>query len=78
MTYFKILYKKLADVLGIMLLFIGFVLAFLPHVFHSRIGLNEATAHTKHVATGIILVVLGLAILIYNNNALRPLFRKKI
>lgn len=62
--------KKILDVIGTILLFIGFLLAFLPHAFHSRIGLSEQT-HLKHVTTGIILVLTALGILIYNNKALK-------
>lgn len=63
-------HKKILDVIGTILLFIGFLLAFLPHAFHARIGLSEQT-HLKHVITGIILVLIALGILIYNNKALK-------
>jgi nitrate reductase gamma subunit len=66
--------KSLLDFIGILLLFIGFVLAFLPHAFHASIGLNDSVSHTKHVITGLILVVLALAVLIYNNQALKKIF----
>lgn len=66
--------NKLLDVLGTILLFIGFVLAFLPHAAHTAIGLDNDTSHTKHVITGIILVILALAILVYNNKALKKIF----
>ena len=62
--------KKIIDIIGTILLFIGFLLAFLPHAFHAKIGLSEQT-HLKHVVTGIILAVAALGILIYNNNALK-------
>jgi len=62
--------KKSLDAIGTILLFIGMFLAFLPHAFHARVGLGEET-HTKHIVSGLILMVLGLGILIYNNNALR-------
>ncbi len=62
--------KKIIDVIGTILLFIGFLLAFLPHAFHARIGLSEQT-HLRHVITGMILVIAGLGILIYNNKALK-------
>ncbi len=64
-------YKKLINILGTMLLFIGFVLAFLPHAFHHKIGLNDNTPHLRHVVYGIILVIISLGILVYNNKALR-------
>jgi len=62
-------YKKLIDIAGTLLLFIGMSLAFLPHAFHSRVGLSEQT-HLKHVITGIVVVLIALGILIYNNKAL--------
>ena len=62
--------KKIIDTVGTILLFIGFLLAFLPHAFHAKIGLSEQT-HLKHVITGMILVIIALAILIYNNKALK-------
>lgn len=67
-------HHKSIDIIGTILLFIGFILAFLPHAFHSRIGLDDSVSHTKHVITGIVLVVLALAVLVYNNNALRKIF----
>ena len=63
--------NKLIDVIGTILLFIGMSLAFLPHALHAAIGLDEKTPHLKHVVTGIILVVVALGILIYNNKALK-------
>ena len=65
--------NRIVNVLGTMLLFIGFVLAFLPHALHTRIGLDDSVSHTKHVITGIILVVLALAVLVYNNKALKKI-----
>ena len=62
--------KKLIDIAGTILLFMGFSLAFLPHAFHARIGLSEQT-HIKHVITGIAIVIAALAILVYNNKALK-------
>ncbi len=67
---------KIIDIIGTALLLIGFILAFLPHAFHSRIGLEDVS-HTSHVVTGIILVILAVSILIYNNKSLK-LPRKKI
>ena len=69
--------KKLIDAFATLLLFIGFVLAFLPHAFHSRIGLGDDTSHLKHVISGIVIVIFALGILIYNNDALNFKFRKK-
>lgn len=61
--------KKLVDVAGTILLFIGMSLAFLPHALHEKAGLEE-TSHIVHVIVGIFLVLIGLGILIYNNKAL--------
>lgn len=63
--------KRLFDIIGTMLLFIGFFLAFLPHALHVKAGLDEGTSHLNHVITGIVLVLTALGILIYNNKALK-------
>ena len=67
-------HHKIIDLIGTIFLLIGFILAFLPHAFHGKIGLNDSISHIKHVVTGIIMVVLALAILVYNNKALRKIF----
>ena len=64
-------HNKVIDIIGTILLLIGFFLAFLPHAVHLAVGLDNGTAHTKHVVYGMVLVVIALGILIYNNNALR-------
>lgn len=61
--------NKLIDVLGTILLLIGFFFAFLPHALHTKIGLEESTSHAKHVIAGIIIVIVALLILIFNNRA---------
>ena len=63
--------KKIFDVIGTIMLFIGFFLAFLPHAVHVSAGLEDGTSHLNHVIIGIILVIIALVILIYNNNALK-------
>ena len=68
-------YKKLIDVAGTVLLFIGFSLAFLPHAVHAAVGLGDES-HLSHVIGGLALVVVSLGILIYNSKALKD-FRKK-
>ena len=69
-------HSKLADIFATAILFAGMFLAFLPHVFHSKVGLVEDT-HIKHVVYGLVLIVLGLGILVYNNNALGILKKGK-
>ena len=64
-------HSKIVDVIGTILLVIGMFLAFLPHAVHIAVGLDNETSHAKHVVTGMILVVIGLGILIYNNKALK-------
>ncbi len=59
--------KKLIDIAGTLLLFIGMSPAFLPHALHVKAGLDEGTSHIKHVMYGIVLVLAALVILIYNN-----------
>ena len=65
---------KIIDIIGTILLLIGFILAFLPHAFHASIGLDDSVSHTRHVITGIALVILALAVLIFNNKALKKIF----
>ena len=66
--------SKLLDIIGTLSLFIGFILAFLPHAFHASVGLNDSVSHTKHVVAGIALVLAALVVLVYNNGALRKIF----
>lgn len=63
--------KKLLDAIGTLLLFIGFSLAFLPHAFHTKIGLDDGTSHINHVVIGMVIVVAALGVLVYNNRALK-------
>jgi len=64
-------YKKIIDGIGTVLLFMGFSLAFLPHAVHIAVGLDDETPHLRHIISGMVLVVIALAILIYNNKALK-------
>lgn len=70
--------KRLLDIIGIILLFLGMSLAFLPHALHTRAGLDSETSHLNHIISGLILLVIGLAILIYNNKALKIWNDKRI
>ena len=63
--------KKLLDIAGTSILFIGMFLAFLPHALHLRAGLDESASHVEHVIYGLFLVVIGLGILVFNNKALK-------
>ncbi|MBI2658258.1 hypothetical protein HYX08_06215 [Candidatus Woesearchaeota archaeon] len=67
--------NKLIDIAGTIILAIGAFFAFLPHAFHAKAGLVEDT-HITHVVSGVLLIVLGLGILVYNNKALKILNRK--
>lgn len=60
-------YKKLIDIVGIILLFAGFFLAFLPHAAHVMVGLDGGTDHFEHMISGIIIVVFALIVLVYNS-----------
>ena len=62
---------KSLDILGTILLLTGFLLAFLPHAAHISIGLSDESSHASHIISGIALVIAGLAILAYNNDALK-------
>ena len=63
--------NKVVDIVGTIILAAGMLVAFSSHAFHGKIGLNEDTPHELHVLYGMILVVIGLGILIYNNKALK-------
>ncbi len=65
--------KRVIDIIGTVLLFAGFFLAFLPHAAHISVGLQED--HLQHVIKGSVLVFFSLGGLIYNNNALN---KKKV
>ena len=75
--YFLSMKSKILDVVGTILLVIGFFFAFLPHAAHIAAGLDNEASHTKHVITGIILIIIALIILVYNNDALNKDFFKK-
>ncbi len=63
--------RKLLDILGTVILFIGFALAFTPHAAHLALGLTHDEAfHLKLVIAGMSLVVAGLGILVYGNKYL--------
>lgn len=64
-------HNKVVDAVGTVLLVVGFFLAFLPHAVHIVVGLDNETSHVKHVIWGIVLVIIALGILIYNNKALK-------
>ena len=62
--------RKTLDDISTVVLFVGAFLAFLPHAFHNAVGFTEQS-HLKHVIYGLVLMAIGLAVLIYNNNALK-------
>ena len=64
-------HNKFVDVVGTIILAAGMLIALSSHAFHARIGLSEETSHVKHVIYGMVAAVIGLGILIYNNNALK-------
>ncbi len=63
--------NKPLDIIGTIILGAGMLIAFSSHAFHSKIGLGEETSHITHIIYGIVLVLLGLGILIWNNKALK-------
>ena len=69
--------SKILDVIGTILLVIGFFFAFLPHAAHIAVGLENGASHTGHIVTGIILIIIALIILVYNNDALNREFFKR-
>ena len=62
---------KLFDVIGTVLLGVGFFFAFLPHTNHVSVGFDGETSNLTHVIIGMVLVVVGLGVLVYNNKALK-------
>ena len=68
--------KKILDVVGTIILFMGFFLAFLPHALHNAVLKDNETSHLKHDIYGMILVVVGLGVLIYNNDGLKKIKKK--
>lgn len=59
-------HNKILDLIGTVLLFIGFFLAFLPHAIHSAVGLSDETSHLRHVISGMVIVIIALVILVKN------------
>ena len=71
--------KKVLNIIGTIILFIGFFFAFLPHAFHDAV-LGEAKdeeSHVKHSIYGMSMVIIGLVILVYANDALRKFGKSK-
>lgn len=60
--------KKIFDVIGTIMLVVGFFLAFLPHAAHVAAGLGDESSHLKHVMYGVIVVAAALGMLIYNKD----------
>jgi len=58
--------KNLFDVIGIILLFFGMSLAFLPHAIHISMGLKDENSHLAHIISGFTILLLGLGTLIFN------------
>ena len=69
--------KKIVNFFGTIMLFVGFLLAFLPHAAHTSFGIGEEIPHLEHVISGIFLIVVSLVVLIYNNDSLNKEFFKK-
>ena len=63
--------KRLAELIGTVLLFLGMFYAFLPHAFHGQVSLASDAAHYSHVTYGMIGVIIGLGILVYSNKGLK-------
>ena len=53
--------------LGVALLFVGWFYALAPHAFHVQSGLGLGQEHDTHTLEGLVLVVLGLGVLIYDS-----------
>ena len=64
-------HNKVVDVIATLILLIGMLIAFSSHAFHSKLGLSEETSHLTHIIYGMIIAIVGLGILIWNNKALK-------
>lgn len=63
-------FKDFINKLFVLILFIGLVIAFLPHATHIEIGLAEES-HLEHIIQGFGTAIIALLILIWNNNSLK-------
>mgnify|MGYP001561566409 CR=1 FL=1 len=53
---------------GTVLLFIGLFWMFLPHATHEKIiSADENLSHITHIFQGVVLVIIGLAVMIFSN-----------
>ena len=64
-------HSKILDIIGTIILGIGMIIAFSSHAFHAKIWLGEETSHLSHIIWGMVLVLFGLGILVWNNKALK-------
>ena len=62
--------NKIVDAIGTVLLAAGLFIALSSHAVHEKIGLPEAS-HWSHIILGLMLTIIGLGMLIHNNNALK-------
>jgi nitrate reductase gamma subunit len=59
--------KKIMYWTATLILFVGMLMAFLPHAAHERLGVENGEDHIVHVINGSILIVFGLALLVINS-----------
>jgi hypothetical protein len=72
---------KIVYFIGCIVLFLGLLWSFLPHVYHEQV--NEAldtgfsVSHAIHIAQGVAGILLGLILIYYANTRLKPKPLKK-
>ncbi len=66
--------KKITSVLATLLLFAGFVFAFLPHTTHATLGFDKES-YLMHTVLGMGIVVIALLLLVWSSGA-RISFKK--
>lgn len=63
------------DLLAIVFLFIGLFVALSPHATHMVANHPATHTHEKEITSGLILFIIGIVALIWNNKALKS-FKK--
>lgn len=59
--------KKLIDAISIIFMFLGFFLAYSPHLTHISAGHTADHTHVREIAIGLVVGIASLMVLVYNN-----------
>ena len=63
--------KKIIDIVAIVFMFLGFLLALSPHATHISADHSVYHSHAKEITIGLIVGISSLLVLIYINKALK-------